>query len=90
MVSRLSVVAFAQVDGILVARTMGGAAVGAYRFAVTLAAAPSQKIGTLFTRVTGPLFANVQTDKAQVRRYYLIFTDALAVAVARWRSAARC
>jgi PST family polysaccharide transporter len=81
MVSRLAAVAFAQVDGVLVARTMGGATVGAYRFALNLAAAPSQKIGALFMRVTGPLFANVQTDKAQVRRYYLIFTDVLAVAV---------
>ena len=81
MVSRIAAVAFAQVDGILVARTMGGATVGAYRFALRLAAVPSQRIGVLLMRVTGPLFANVQTDKAQVRRYYLIFTDALAVAV---------
>jgi O-antigen/teichoic acid export membrane protein len=58
---------------------MGSSALGMYRFAINLASGPADKIGMLLMRVSSPLFANVQHDLAMVRRYFLLFTDALAL-----------
>jgi teichuronic acid exporter len=80
-VSRLAWAAYAQADSIVVGRTMGSAVLGSYRLATNLASAPAEKIGMLVMRVAGPLFAQVQNDDAIVRRYFLIFTDSLALAV---------
>jgi teichuronic acid exporter len=80
-VGRAAWAGYAQADGIVVGRTMGTAALGSYRFAINLASAPAEKIATLLMRLTSPLFANVQSDIAMVRRYFLIFTDSLALTV---------
>jgi teichuronic acid exporter len=79
--SRLAGAAYAQSDGIIVARMLGPAAVGTYRMAIDLASAPAEKIGMLIMRVTGPLFARVQADRALVRRYFLFISDGLALTI---------
>jgi PST family polysaccharide transporter len=66
-------------DVMVIGRTMGQAPLGAYRMASNLASTPSEKIGTLIMRVTGPLFARVQGDKGLMLRYFLIFTEMLAM-----------
>jgi O-antigen/teichoic acid export membrane protein len=48
---------------------------------MNVAAAPTDKIGLLVMRVTGPLFARVQNDPVLVRRYFRIGTEALSLAV---------
>lgn len=80
-VSRAAWAAYAQADAIVVGRTMGSGVLGAYRLAVNLASAPAEKIGTLVMRVATPLFAKVQSDTGMVRRYFLIFTDTLALGI---------
>ncbi len=67
-------------DVMVIGRTLGQAQVGAYRLATNLASTPSEKIGGLIMRVTGPLFARVQTDKALMLRYFLIFSETIAMA----------
>jgi O-antigen/teichoic acid export membrane protein len=66
-------------DVMVIGRTMGKAPLGVYRLASNLASTPSEKISTLIMRVTGPLFARVQGDKGVILRYYLIFTETLAM-----------
>lgn len=68
-------------DGVVVGRRMGDVLLGHYRMAITLAYAPVDKVGSLIMRVTGPLFAKIQSDHAMIRRYFLIFTETLALAV---------
>ena len=66
-------------DTVIVGRVLGTASLGAYRMAINLASAPVDKLAMLIMRVTGPLFATVQDDKALMRRYFLLFTDLLAL-----------
>jgi O-antigen/teichoic acid export membrane protein len=68
-------------DGVIVGRTLGGAANGAYQMALSLANAPAEKIGLLVMRVTGPLFAKVQKDPEMVRRYFRIISEAVSLSV---------
>jgi O-antigen/teichoic acid export membrane protein len=68
-------------DSMVIGRTMGQAPVGAYRLAGNLASTPAEKIGGLIMRVTGPLFSRVQHDRELMLRYFLIFTETLAMTV---------
>jgi O-antigen/teichoic acid export membrane protein len=68
-------------DSMVIARTMGQVPVGAFRLASNLASTPADKIGALIMRVTGPLFSRVQGDRELMLRYYLIFSETLAMSV---------
>jgi O-antigen/teichoic acid export membrane protein len=80
-VSRLAAAAYGYADGIVIGRTLGEAVLGTYRMAMNLAAAPAEKISTLIMRTASPLFANAMDDLPLVRRYYLIITEILSLAV---------
>jgi PST family polysaccharide transporter len=80
-VTRLTWAAYNQSDAIVVGRTLGDAPLGSYRFALTLAAAPAEKIGLLIMRVTGPLFAKVQKDQDALRRYFKVFSEVLSMSI---------
>lgn len=81
-VSRLASAVYQQADVIVVGRVFGESAVGLYRVAANLASAPIDKVGQLIMRVAGPLFARVQSDPELVRRYFLILSETLALAIA--------
>lgn len=81
-VSRLAGMACTLSDVIVVGRLFGEAPVGLYRVASNIAAAPIDKVAQLILRVAGPLFARVQAEPEQVRRYFLILTETLALAIA--------
>lgn len=66
-------------DVMVIGRMMGQAPLGAYRLASNLASTPAEKVGTLIMRVTGPLFSQVQHDRDLMLRYFLIFTETLAM-----------
>ena len=68
-------------DVMVIGRTLGQAPVGAYRLAANLATTPAEKIGGLIMRVTGPLFSRVQHDKELMLRYFLIFSETLAMTI---------
>jgi O-antigen/teichoic acid export membrane protein len=80
-VNRMATWVYAISDGVIVGRTLGGAANGAYQMAASLANAPVDKIGLLVMRVTGPLFARVQKDEELVRRYFRIISEAVSLSV---------
>jgi teichuronic acid exporter len=80
-VARVAAAAYANADGIVVGRTMGAGALGAYRMAMNLAAAPAEKVSSLIMRAATPLFANVMNDRPLVRHYYLIIVEMLSLAV---------
>ncbi|HWF07183.1 MAG TPA: lipopolysaccharide biosynthesis protein [Bryobacteraceae bacterium] len=68
-------------DTLIIGRTMGPVPVGAYRLASNLASTPADKVGALIMRVTGPLFSRVQHDRELMLRYFLIFSETLAMSV---------
>ena len=80
-IGRIASTAYTMADGVVVARTLGAAAAGAYGMAMNLANAPAEKIGLLVMRVTGPLFARVQKDRELVPRYFRIITESLSLSV---------
>ena len=80
-VSRVGWAAYAQADSIVVGKVLGAGSLGTYRIATDLASAPSEKLGMLIMRVTGPFFASVQSDTATVRRYFILFSESLALSV---------
>jgi PST family polysaccharide transporter len=80
-ISRLAWSTYTQSDGIVVGRVLGASALGTYQMAMTLAAAPAEKVSTLVMRAAGPLFAKVQNDHALVRRYFLIIVEAMSLTV---------
>jgi O-antigen/teichoic acid export membrane protein len=80
-VGRVAWSLYTQADGIVVGRVLGPSVLGVYRMAMNLASAPSEKVSTLLMRTVTPLFANVQFDRALVRRYYLIVTETLTLIV---------
>ena len=80
-VANLSGTISAMSDAVVVGRKLGDALLGHYRMAITLAYAPIDKVGSLIMRVTGPLFAKIQADHALLRRYFLIFTESLALTI---------
>lgn len=59
-------------------RVLGGAALGNYTIAWTIASAPLEKIANLVTGVAPPFFSAVQTDKTELRRYLLRLTEVLS------------
>jgi PST family polysaccharide transporter len=65
----------------VIGRTMGQGPVGAFRLAANLASTPAEKIGGLIMRVTGPLFSRVQHDRELMVRYFLVFTETLAMTI---------
>jgi O-antigen/teichoic acid export membrane protein len=80
-IGRIAATAYAMSDGVIVGRMLGGAALGAYQMAMSLANAPAEKIGLLMMRVTGPLFAKVQKDHELVLRYFRIISESVSLSV---------
>lgn len=68
-------------DTVIGGKLLASAALGAYRFANTLAFAPAEKLTALVLRVTPSLFGRVRDDVEATRRYLLRLTEALAMLV---------
>lgn len=71
--------AYSNADFAVVGRLLGRAALGAYTFAWTIANVPVDRVTGLVQRVTAPIFAAVQHDKAQLRYYVATLTEGLAL-----------
>lgn len=79
MVSRLAWYAYSNADNAMVGRRLGGALLGNYVYAWTLATIPVDRVGALVGQVTPSIFSAVQHDLAGVRRYLLRITEGLAL-----------
>ncbi len=71
-----------QADGFVIGRVLGDSPLGLYRLAINLASAPAEKVAQLVMRVTGPLFASLQEDRAQMGRYFFALSDVLSLVLA--------
>jgi PST family polysaccharide transporter len=68
-------------DFLVAGRFLGTQALGDYTVAWNISSTPIEKIGNLITGVTPALFATVQKDKSELRRYFLRITESLSCIV---------
>lgn len=72
---------YSNADFLMAGRILGKVALGEYTLAWTLTSTPGEKIMSIFGRVMPTMFAAVQRDAAALRRYFLLFTEALAILI---------
>jgi PST family polysaccharide transporter len=70
---------YSNADFAIVGRVLGKTALGAYSFGATLASIPVEKITSLVVRVTPSILSAAQDDRAALRRYVLLVTEAVAM-----------
>ena len=78
MASRFAYYAYTNADQAIIGRFLGRDALGAYSFTTTFAQLPFQEAGAIVTRVVPGIFSQVQQHREELRRYFLILTEALA------------
>jgi O-antigen/teichoic acid export membrane protein len=79
--ARIAWYAYANLHFLLVGHYLGTAALGAFTFAWTLAHIAVDRIAALLVGVVPSYFALIHDQPAQLRRYFLALTEALALAV---------
>ena len=81
LVGRLSWTLYNDSDFIVAGRVLGEAPLGVYTLAWTLAHTPLEKLTTLVNRVTPSVFAKIQTDADELRRYLRNITGVMALII---------
>lgn len=81
VLTRLSWYLYSNADFMIIGRLLGKALLGAYTFGWTTASIPVDKITAVIGRVTMPVLAAVQHDRAAVARYLLLLSEGLALIV---------
>jgi len=79
LASNLAWWAYRSADVTVIGRWLGGTATGLYSFGLTIAAAPSDKIGQVVHRVAPPILAANQHDLPALRRYVLRLTEGVSL-----------
>lgn len=77
--ARFAWYAYSRADFLVAGKRLGEGSLGQYSLAWSLASVPVDKITSLVHRVTPSFFAAVKTDPAELRRYFLIITESLAL-----------
>ncbi len=77
LVSRAGWYGYSNADQLLIGRVLGKEPLGAYSFAMTFAALPTQEVTSVVGRVVPGVFSEVQSVRAELRRYFLLLTEAM-------------
>jgi len=78
LASRIAYYAYSNADQVVIGRVLGKDSLGAYSFATTLSTTLSQEIASVVSRVVPGIFSAVQSNPAELRRYFLILTELVA------------
>src|SRR5438093_2651240 len=81
LTSQLAWYGYTNADFVVAGRVLGKVALGEYTLAWTIISAPGEKIMAIFGRVMPMVLANVQRDTQALRRYFLLFTEVLAILI---------
>lgn len=79
LASRLAWYFYSNSDFIVAGRFLGTSALGVYTIAWNIANVPVDKLSALLTRVTPAIFARVQSEHEEMRRYLLLLTQGLSM-----------
>ncbi len=75
LASRIAYYGYTTADQLAVGRVLGKDALGAYSFATTLSTTLSTEISSVVSRVVPGIFSAVQSQPAELRRYFLVLTE---------------
>jgi len=81
LMGQLAWYGYSNADFIVAGRVLGPLPLGEYTLAWTLTTAPADKIMAVFGRVMPTMLAAAQRDAQALRRYFLLFTEALALLI---------
>jgi len=79
LASRASWYGYSNADQTIIGRVLGKEALGTYSFAVTFSSLAQQEIGSIITRVVPGIFSEVQHQREELRRYFLMLTEFITV-----------
>ncbi len=77
LASRAAWYGYSNADQTIIGRVLGKEALGAYSFALTFSSLAQQEIGSIVSRVVPGIFSQVQLQRDQLRRYFLLLTELL-------------
>jgi len=78
VIARIAWYVYSNADFAVVGRVLGTAPLGAYTFGWTISSIPIDRVTSLVSSVTPPVFSAVQQDPAALRRYLRNLTEGLA------------
>jgi teichuronic acid exporter len=81
LTNQLAWYGYTNADFVVAGRILGKLALGEYNLAWNIVCAPGDKIMSIFGRVMPMVLANVQRDVQALRRYFLLFTEALGILI---------
>ena len=79
LASRAAWYGYSNADQTIIGKVLGPDALGAYSFATTFSTLAQQEVGSIVSRVVPGIFSEVQTRVPELRRYFLLLTELLAV-----------
>ncbi len=79
LASRAGYYASSSADQAIIGRMLGASSAGIYSFAQTFSTMPVQEITSVVGRVVPGVFSSVQTRPSEMRRYFLMLTEASAL-----------
>jgi len=79
LVSRIVWYGYRSADQTIIGRMLGKDLLGAYSFALTFSTIAQQEIGSVMSRVVPGVFSEVQDRPEELRRYFLLLTEALTI-----------
>ncbi len=78
LASRACWYGYSNADQLVIGRVLGRDPLGAYNFAMTFSALPAQEVTSVVSRVVPGVFTEVQARRDELRRYFLLLTEAMA------------
>lgn len=79
LVARVAWYGYTSADQTIIGRTLGKDSLGAYTFAVSFSTLAMQEFGAVVSRVVPGIFSAVQDQRCELRRYFLLLTELLAI-----------
>jgi teichuronic acid exporter len=79
LASRVTYYASTNADQAIIGKLLGTEMLGLYSFATTLSTLTQQEIGSVVTKVVPSIFSEVQQRIDELRRYFLLLTELLAL-----------
>ena len=78
MVSRAAYYGYTSLDSVVIGRALGKEALGVFGFAMTFASLPLTEVSSVVSKVVPGIFSAVQDSSTNLRRYFLLLTEALS------------
>lgn len=79
LASRVAWYGYSNADQIIIGKVLGKDLLGPYTFATTFSSLAQQEVGSIVSKVVPGIFSQLQSRPGELRRYFLLLTEFLAV-----------